>query len=51
MTADAERVREALAWLERHGTKRTREEMLTRYELFLRSLGAAGDGETQSGAE
>ena len=31
--ADAERVREALAWLERHGTRRTREEMLTRYGI------------------
>jgi 3-methyladenine DNA glycosylase AlkD len=33
VTADAERAREALAWLERHGAKRTREEMLTRYGI------------------
>jgi 3-methyladenine DNA glycosylase AlkD len=33
VTADAERVREALAWLERHGSKRAREEMLTRYGI------------------
>jgi len=31
MTETAERVREALRWLERRGTKRVREDMLTRY--------------------
>jgi 3-methyladenine DNA glycosylase AlkD len=33
MTATAERVREALRWLERRGTKRVREDMLTRYGI------------------
>ena len=33
MTATAERVREALRWLERRGTKRVRDDMLTRYGI------------------
>jgi len=33
MTARSDKVREALAWLERRGSKRTREEMLTRYGI------------------
>jgi len=33
MTETAERVREALRWLERRGTKRTRDDMLTRYGI------------------
>lgn len=33
MTATAERVREALAWLERRGSKRVREEMLSHYGI------------------
>jgi len=33
MTARAAKVREALAWLERRGSKRIREEMLTRYGI------------------
>ncbi|CAN5826653.1 DNA alkylation repair protein [soil metagenome] len=33
MTATDERVRDALAWLERRGTRRTREEMATRYGI------------------
>lgn len=32
-TARSDQVREALAWLERRGSKRTREEMLTRYGI------------------
>ena len=34
MTARAEQVREALAWLERQGSKRVREEMATRYGII-----------------
>ena len=33
MTTLADRVRESLAWLERHGSRRYREEMLTRYGI------------------
>jgi len=33
MTLRSDKVREALAWLERRGSKRTREEMLTRYGI------------------
>jgi 3-methyladenine DNA glycosylase AlkD len=33
MTATAEQVEQALAWLERRGSKRVREEMLTRYGI------------------
>ena len=33
MTARTEQVREALAWLERHGSKRAREEMSSRYGI------------------
>jgi 3-methyladenine DNA glycosylase AlkD len=33
MTATADRVREALAWLERKGAKRTRDELLSRYGI------------------
>jgi len=33
VTATAERVREALRWLERRGTKRVRDDMLTRYGI------------------
>lgn len=33
MTSTTQRVREALSWLERRGSKRTREEMLTRYGI------------------
>jgi len=33
VTARSAKVREALAWLERRGSKRIREEMLTRYGI------------------
>jgi 3-methyladenine DNA glycosylase AlkD len=33
MTTTAERVREALTWLERHGNQRTRDQMRTRYGI------------------
>jgi 3-methyladenine DNA glycosylase AlkD len=33
MTNTADRVREALTWLERHGSRRTRDQMLTRYGI------------------
>lgn len=33
MTSTADRVREALRWLERHGSRRTRDQMLTRYGI------------------
>src|SRR5262245_1689577 len=33
MTTMAQQVRDALAWLERRGSRRTREEMLTRYGI------------------
>ena len=34
MTARSEQVREALGWLERHGSQRVREEMATRYGII-----------------